>query len=102
MTSPTSKVGGGGGLFTVSPDVCKHGNFIKISAQRRIHFALICLLKGEASGGNTTHNMAKTATLTEKLVFGFRYFSDGLAAMSVLLSYEAEKAAKHLSRCSEL
>lgn len=41
--------------------------------------------------------MHKTAILTGKRVFGFSCFSDGLAATSVLLSYEAEKAVKHLS-----
>lgn len=40
--------------------------------------------------------------LTEKLVFGFSCFSDGLAGTSVLLSYEAEKAVRHLSSYSEL
>lgn len=53
---------------------------MKISAQGRIHLVLICLLKGEASGGSTAHSMAKTAILMEELVFGFRCFSDGLAA----------------------
>lgn len=40
--------------------------------------------------------------LREKPVLGFTWFSDGLAATSVLLSYEAETAVKHLSSYSEL
>lgn len=55
----------------------------------------------ESSGVNTTHNMQQTAVLTGKLVFGLRYFSDGLAATSLPLSYEAEKAVKHLSCSTE-
>lgn len=55
----------------------------------------------ESSSVNTTHNMQQTAVLTGKLVVGLRYFSDGLAATSLPLSYEAEKAVKHLSCSTE-
>lgn len=46
--------------------------------------------------------MHETAILTGKCVFGIRCFGDGLVASPVLLSYEAERAIKHLSCCSEL